>query len=460
MILQDKPQIEKFYLNKNEELTPLILYQMINKHEFSNKDILEKWLNYYNGFQDILEKSYPDTSKPCNKLVINFCKNIVNSYLGYMAAPNCITYQSDNNIDTLFDTLKYNDYANEDIDFLRDALIFGEAHELMYIDYEANARFTTISPLESFAVYDNCLGGELLYFVRWYQANQWDNSDKYYVDVYNDKTIKHYQMYGELGNLEFIKEEPHYFSQCPANIFELENRESIFNCIITLQDAYNSILSDQNDDIDSFTTAILKFTGDFDMEVLEGQKDQITKSRQIFLPRNGANGSKIDVDFLTKPQNNEQAKDALERIKADIYRIAQCPDFSSESFTGGVSSGIAIRYRLTGMETKAGTIEAAMKKALQRRIEILCGFVSLKFGEEVYRDININFERNIPEDLSTVATAVSQLNGIVSDETLLSTLPFINNPQEEAKKVQEQKERNMSMYDFGVNDEVLAEENT
>ena len=62
--------------------------------------------------------------------------------------------------------------------------------------------------------------------------------------------------------------------------------------------------------------------------------------------------------------------------------------------------------------------------------------------------------------MSTVATAVSQLNGIVSDETLLSTLPFINNPQEEAKKVQEQKERNMSMYDFGVNDEVLAEENT
>ena len=26
-----------------------------------------------------------------------------------------------------------------------------------------------------------------------------------------------------------------------------------------------------------------------------------------------------------------------------------------------------------------------MKKALQRRIEILCGFVSLKFGEEEYR---------------------------------------------------------------------------
>ena len=217
---------------------------------------------------------------------------------------------------------------------------------------------------------------------------------------------------------------------------------------MTLQDAYNAILSDQNDDIDAFTTAIMKFTGDFDVDALSEQADKIAKSRQIFLPGNNANGSKIDVDFITKPQNNAQATDALERIKADIYRIAQCPDFSSESFTGGVSSGVAIKYRLTGMETKAGCIEAAMKKALQRRIEILCGFVSLKFGEEVYRDIKINFDRNIPEDLSTIASAISQLSGIVSNETLLSTLPFINDPKEEAEKVKEQKEANLKLYDF------------
>lgn len=451
--------VEKFYFNKEEELTPLVLYQMMNVHK-NQVETLQVWLDYYNGIQPILGKMYDDPNKPCNKLIINFCKNIVNSYLGYMAAPNCITYQSDNDINILLDILKYNDSANEDQNFLRDALVFGEAHELMYIDHEANARFTTVSPLESFAIYDNCLGGELLYFVRKYKASQWDLSDKYFVDVYNDKTVKHYSMMGDLGNLEFIKEEPHYFSQCPANIFEIENRESIFNCILSLQDTYNSILSDQADDVDSFTTAILKFTGDFDINYLENNADNITKSRQIFLPRKNANGSKIDVDFLTKPQNNAQAQDILKRLKEDIYRIAQCPDFGSESFVGGVSSGIAIKYRLTGMETRAGNIEAYMKKALQRRIELLCGFVSLKLGEEVFRDIKINFERNIPEDLSTLATAVSQLNGTVSNETLLSILPFVDDPKLEAEKLEKQKERNLSMYDFGVNNEVLAEENT
>lgn len=429
----------------------------MNKHN-ANDSTYELWENYFKGLQPILKKSYDDKNKPCNKMITNFCANITSSYLGYIASPNCITYQSDNDIDSLLDILRYNDVSKEDQNFLKDALIYGESHELMYIDHDAKARFTTVSPRESFAIYDNCLGGELLYFVRWYQASQWDLSDKYYVDVYNDKTIKHYSMMGKFGVLEFINEEPHYFSQCPANVFELDNREAIFNCILSLQDTYNNILNDQADDIDAFTTAILVVKGDFDSSALDGQ--DISKSRQMFLPRNNANGSQIDVDFLTKPQNNEQARDALDRIRADIYRIAQCPDFSSESFVGGVSSGIAIKYRLTGMETRAGNIEAAMKKALQRRIEILCGFVSLKLGEEVYRDIVINFERNIPEDISVIANAVSQLKGTVSDETLLSTLPFVTDPKVETEKVMEQKEKNMSLYDFGVTDEVLDKKNS
>ena len=84
----------------------------------------------------------------------------------------------------------------------------------------------------------------------------------------------------------------------------------------------------------------------------------------------------------------------------------------------------------------------------------------MKLGEEVYRDIVINFERNIPEDISDIANAVSQLKGTVSDETLLSTLPFVTDPKVEAEKVMEQKEKNMSLYDFGVNDEVLDKKNS
>jgi SPP1 family phage portal protein len=138
----------------------------------------------------------------------------------------------------------------------------------------------------------------------------------------------------------------------------------------------------------------------------------------------------------------------LKRIHDSIYRVAACPDFSSESFVGGVSSGIAIRYRLTGMETRAAKICAEMKKALQRRVEIICGIASLKLGEEVFRDIDIDFKRNIPEDLTSVINLVNSLKGSVSDATLLAQIPFIDDVNAELEALQKQKEENMALYGF------------
>jgi SPP1 family phage portal protein len=113
---------------------------------------------------------------------------------------------------------------------------------------------------------------------------------------------------------------------------------------------------------------------------------------------------------------------------------------------GGVSSGIAIQYRLTGMENRAALIEGAMKKALQRRIEIICGIASLKMGEEVFRDIEIDFTRNVPADEAAQINMINSLKGMVSDETLLAQLDFISDPAAEVERVNKQKKENMSMY--------------
>lgn len=186
-------------------------------------------------------------------------------------------------------------------------------------------------------------------------------------------------------------------------------------------------------------------SGAFDPETLD--IGSMRKNRLIVMPEG------TTVSWLTKDIQDTQVKENLDRIQASIYRIAQCPDFSSESFIGGVSSGIAIQYRLTGMETKAASIEASMKKALQRRIELICGYIGMLTGEEVWRDIDIIFSRNIPADENALATMVSQLRGLVSDETLLSQISFVADPEAEVEKVNKQKEEQMLMYDFGTTSE-------
>ena len=101
------------------------------------------------------------------------------------------------------------------------------------------------------------------------------------------------------------------------------------------------------------------------------------------------------------------------------------------------------------MEQRAGKIEAQMKKALQRRIELICGIASLKLGEEVFRDINILFTRNVPADETAVVNMVNALKGTVSDATLLTQIPFVTDVDKELEAVKEQKQENMSLYSFG-----------
>ena len=438
-----------FYLNRAVELDTALLQKMINRFRINVEPKLHRYKNYFDGLQAILNKSYSDATKPCNKTVINYCLNIVNAYAGYLATPSYISYRSENDIEEVMNILRYNDYQAEDNAFLTDALIYGVAAELMYIDNIGQTRFKLINPTTCFGVYDDSLTEDLLYFVRIYKANEWDESNWYWVDVYSDYSVKHYKMSGENGYLNLISEEKHYFNQCPANIFYLQDEKSIFDCIMSLQDSVNELLSAEIDDYSAFCDAYLALIGvDADSDDIAAMKE----NRVLVLPE-GANAA-----WLTKSANDAQVENILKRIHESIYRVAQCPDFSSESFVGGVSSGIAIRYRLTGMETRAGKIEAQMKKALQRRIEIICGIAALKLGEEVFRDIEIDFKRNIPEDETALIALVNSLKGTVSDATLLAQLPFITDVNAELEALQEQKEKNMEMFSLGAFGEPAAED--
>jgi len=438
-----------FFLNKDTEISIELLQKMINRFRINVEPRLNKYKNYYDGIQNILNKAYADETKPCNKTVINYCKNIVDSYCGYLATPGCISYQSELEIDEVMDILRYNDHQAEDATLLLDALVYGVGVELMYLDANSQVRFRTINPTQCFGVYDDTLTGDLMYFVRIYKANEWDDTDLHNVDVYTTNVVKHYTMTGMNGYLHFVDEEPHYFAQCPANIFYLPDEKSIFDCVMGLQDSANEILSAEIDDFSAFCDAYLVLEGvDADVDDIAAMKE----NRVLLLPENAK------ASWLTKAAQDTQVENILKRIHDSIYRIAQCPDFSSESFVGGVSSGIAIRYRLTGMETRAGKIEAEMKKALQRRIEIICGIATLKLGEAVFRDIQIDFKRNIPEDLTATINMINSLKGTVSDATLLSQLDFIPDVNAELDAIQEQKAANMEMYGFGFTSGTEEEE--
>ena len=433
-----------FYINREQELTANLLYKMLNKFNITIKPQLQKYKDYYDGAQDILKKAYADTSKPCNRTVTNYCKNISDAYCGYLASPGYISYNSENDIEDIMNVLRYNDYQAEDSDFLLDALVCGVAAELMFIDTDGKVRFRTINPLQCFAVYDDSLTNDMLYFVRFYKQNDWDSeSDTYNVDVYSDNSVTHYTMLGANGNLKFVSNEPHFFNQCPANVFYMPNEKSIFDCIMGLQDSYNEIITSEIDDYSAFVDAFLTLNG------VDAENDDIARmkeNRVLVLPEGAS------AQWLTKNASDAQVENILKRIHDSIFRVAQCPDFSNDVFNTA-QSGVAIRFKLTNMETRAATIAALMKKALQRRVEIICGIATLKLGEEVFRDISIDMKRNIPEDYTSIIGLVNALKGTVSDATLLGQLPFVTDVNAELEKLKAQNSEQMALYNFNAPDD-------
>lgn len=403
---------------------------------------LQKWGNYYNGKHVILNKSYADKSKECNHIVTNYCKIVTDTYSGYICGKP-VSYTSNQNIDDVQDCINYNDSDAEDMAWCTNALIYGVGYELQWIDKYSQVRYSQVNPLNAFAIYDNTLDCDLLYFVRWYKRDNFDDNDIFNVEVYSDKTVKTYQAHGLGGALELISEEQHYFNDVPVSVFYLnETEENIFNCIITLNDAYNELQSSEIDDFNAWVDAYLTLTGvDADSEDIASMK----ANRVLILPEGAT------ANWLTKNASDTQIVNMLENIKKNIFKVTACPDMADETFLA--QSGTALAYKLVGFENVASGIVARFTKAIQRRIELICNVLNLKAADAIWRDININFVRNLPVNLTDTINLVNALKGTVSDATLLGQIPFITDVQSELEAVQKQKEENMALFSFDTHED-------
>jgi SPP1 family phage portal protein len=94
-----------------------------------------------------------------------------------------------------------------------------------------------------------------------------------------------------------------------------------------------------------------------------------------------------------------------------------------------------------------------MTKALQKRIELICAILGMVNGEEMWRDVEITFTRNLPVDYSDLVNIINSLKGTVSDRTLLSLLPFVSDVDKELEMVEETKKQNAELYSFTTGNE-------
>jgi SPP1 family phage portal protein len=408
--------------------------------------------------------------KPNNQIENNFFKKIVNTKTGYYASK--IDYQLDKN-DFMVETIDENGEEKETLDpiyseyndVLQDFLIRNSAKKL-------DSTIAKMAGICGYAVKNVFINNLELYMQS---VNPWECifiSDtelpkycvRYYtiiditaagliptikIDFYDDKMIYSYQEVGTInngGSFQFLESKPHLLQGLPMIQYK-NNAELSPDCddsVMSLIDAYDICVSDGVNEIDGLAQAYLVLVNMVLGNDSAEAKETLEAMKQSGVIQIGDNGQAF---FITKNINDTFFENVINRLEKNIYQFASSVNLNDENFAAN-TSGVAMKYKLLALETVSIISENEFKSATLETFKIASNYWNLRGIPINYLDIYINMKRNFPLDILAEAQANAQLKGLVSENTRISQLSFVDDVNYEIEQMKQDEERSSNPYDM------------
>ena len=435
----------KYYFPQDKVLTKDIITKFIERDRGENARKI-KLHDYYMGKHAIMKRSYDDPSKPNNRVVNPYANYITTLMAGYfIGEPVEYTSEDDAALEQLKEIFDYNDEPSVNKEIAKWQSVCGEGYDIIYIDADGNTRFKALPSIGMIPVYNDDLDENLLYVIRYWSAYDIETDQNIdYVEVYSAVDIAKYK--SDLSGLVLMDQKYHVFGQVPVTpYFNNTECQGDFELVISEIDAYDSFESDSVNEADYFADSYLVLSG---MEGTEKEDIAAMKENRVLIFPEGGAGT-----WLTKNVNDSWIENEKKRLDQDIHKFSFCPPMTDENFASN-ASGVAMKYKLMGLENKVGVKESEFEKGLRRRIELIYNVMRKVNGEMAYLDIDIVFTRNLPQDLESAVNTVKNLEGVISDETRLALLPLDIDAEAELEAVEEKKLQNYSLFASNFNTEV------
>lgn len=400
---------------------------------------LQKMEDYYSGKHNILNKKNRTTDKEDAKLIHDYPGYITTIATAYfLGKPISYTLQDDKlkkDFEKLSEYLSTEEEQQENFEHSENCSIFGKSYELWYKNVDNTIGNVVVDPRDCFILRDNTVKKEITAAVRWDKTKNKEDKWVYTLEVYDSTTVTTYEFLSESDKKEVpnIKgvTKLHGFNQVPIIEF-LNNKRAFgdFKKVVSLIDGYDETASTSVDDMTDFTDALLVLTnvGGTDKETLK----KIKEDKLMLIDDDG------DAKWLIKQVNDSYAQNNKNRLNQDIHKFSMIPDMQDKEFSGN-SSGVALGYKLLALEQLAAQKEMHFKKAINQRLQLMIDFHNLKIKAT---DIQKVFTRNVPKNLVEAADTAQKLQGIVSHETILSILPFIEDAKIELEKIKAEEDIN------------------
>ena len=441
-----------YQFSKEQVMEPEFLTKLITHFKTTQVPRFRKLEKYYMVKNEILMRTM-DEGKPNNRLAHGFAKYISNMATSYfMGKPVRYAVDGDGEFKEALNAVLRNSYINSlNFELAKEASKKGIAAELLYVDEQADIRSKKLSAEEFIPVYGVTVDEFLECVVRLWEDHDIDGRLLCeHAAVYTDRDTVYYQRENEAALFAMVDAEGHMLDDIPVILYwNNEECTGDYEDEIPLIDAYDKAQSDTGNDMEYFTDAYLCIAGasggleemasvEWNREEGEGQESTVRNLREnriLFLDEKG------QAEWLTKNVNDTAVENYKNRLYSDIFFLSQVPALSDDSFAGNLT-GIAIKYKLIGLEELAIMKENRFEAAQQKKIRIITGFLNRKMNKSFDPDmVGRKYERNFIENVADMIENVKNLEGIVSRETQLNQLPKSVVEDAEAERVKMMEEQ-------------------
>ena len=382
---------------------------------------------YFHGRNPWLESREP-RNEPDNRIATPFAKMAIEDMTGYAGMTGYRTVEIDNvrtdasaqqdaAVDEYIQLVRiiedYNDAERLTSELYQAALVYGVAYEAFWYS-SSGVEFARVPTNEIEIVDDGALKPTVLEAVRFYDRK---NGMPRKATVWDAEAVTEYVREGS----DWVQrgQMPHPFGRVPVAVYAINGQqEPLFQAEKGLIDALDKILSSSVNEVDRFNAVIALFPFRVDREFVDRLR-QMNVIEDLDQFERWPEYLEKDLGKITTFY--AELADRLERL---YHKSIKVPDFSDENFVGN-ASGVALSYKLLGLEFKAAQIDNYFDRGIIDRYGMIGA--GLNAGARQYPvddyEIIIRNRRNLPIDDEQKVRIAQALMGIVSQETLLRMLP-------------------------------------
>lgn len=383
----------------------------------------ERLFDYYRGEQPV-PKGEAVRGRPNNLLRVPFPRYITEVHTGYfLGVPPALALSRQEEARAFAELSAAVGLDHLLFDVGRDMSICGAGFALVWLE-RAGLRACRYDPLSCFAIRSGGAGAPLLGAVRLFHAGDGGTRGV----LYTKDALRPFTWDG--NRVRLGQAEENLLRAVPLIPFA-NNCEGCgdFEMVTGLVDAYNLLLSGAMDDMQSVANAFLALYG---MQgTTQGDIDDANRTRVLSLAEGGK------AEFVVKELNHEALGQLEGNLRRSILQLSMTPDLSDESFAGQ-ASGVALQYKLWGIEQVRSAKERSFRDGLAALLAALSGGLSVLGTPADLTAGRTTFYKNLPRDHAALAETLLSLSPVLSTRTILEQLPWVTDVEEELRRKAEE----------------------